>query len=142
MVGKQDKTPQLSIFDTPLKSFINLKPEFVLIEWINKTAKQEGIILRQTHTITLKRLMIDQRFHNYPKRRNRANLPHLSNRNIKSYSSSSTNYKKRGCPKSKLDSLFFFLIVSHYFDTKRIKQKIWELFSKVLVKAKHLLKRT
>ncbi|PKQ66536.1 hypothetical protein BZG01_10955 [Labilibaculum manganireducens] len=54
MVGKQDKTSQLSIFDTSLKSFINLKHEFVLIERVNKTAKQEGIILRQTYTITLK----------------------------------------------------------------------------------------
>ena len=37
MVGKQDKTPQLSIFDTPLKRFINLEHELCvlseLIDW-------------------------------------------------------------------------------------------------------------
>ncbi len=31
MVGKQDKTPQLSIFDTPLESFINLNNEACIL---------------------------------------------------------------------------------------------------------------
>ena len=31
MVGKQNKTPQLSIFDTPLKSFINLEHELCIL---------------------------------------------------------------------------------------------------------------
>jgi hypothetical protein len=31
MVGKQDKTPQLSIFDTPLARFINLNHKFVFL---------------------------------------------------------------------------------------------------------------
>ena len=31
MVGKQDKAPQLSIFDTPLKRFINLKHELCIL---------------------------------------------------------------------------------------------------------------
>jgi len=44
-----------------------------IIERVNKIAKQEGIILRQTYTRTLKQLMIDQRFHNHPKRRKKAN---------------------------------------------------------------------
>lgn len=43
-----------------------------IIEKINKIAKQEGITLRQTYTRTLKQLMIDQRFHNHPKRRKKA----------------------------------------------------------------------
>ncbi len=43
-----------------------------IIEKVNKIAKQEGITLRQTYTRTLKQLMIDQRFHNHPKRRKKA----------------------------------------------------------------------
>jgi IS5 family transposase len=43
-----------------------------IIEKVNKLAKQEGIILRQTYTRTLKQLMIDQRFHSHPKRRKKA----------------------------------------------------------------------
>ena len=43
-----------------------------IIEKVNKIAKQDGIILRQTYTRTLKQLMIDQRFHNHPKRRKKA----------------------------------------------------------------------
>ena len=43
-----------------------------IIEKVNKIAKQEGIVLRQTYTRTLKQLMIDQRFHNHPKRRKKA----------------------------------------------------------------------
>jgi len=43
-----------------------------IIERVNKIAKQEGITLRQTYTRTLKQLMIDQRFHNHPKRRKKA----------------------------------------------------------------------
>jgi IS5 family transposase len=31
MVGKQDKTPQLSIFDTPLERFINLNHELCIL---------------------------------------------------------------------------------------------------------------
>ncbi len=31
MVGKQDKTPQLSIFDTPIKRFINLEHELCIL---------------------------------------------------------------------------------------------------------------
>lgn len=43
-----------------------------IIEKVNKIAQQEGITLRQTYTRTLKQLMIDQRFHNHPKRRKKA----------------------------------------------------------------------
>jgi hypothetical protein len=31
MVGKHDKTPQLSIFDTPLERFINLEHELCIL---------------------------------------------------------------------------------------------------------------
>lgn len=43
-----------------------------IIEKVNAIAKQERIVLRQTYTRTLKQLMIDQRFHNHPKRRKKA----------------------------------------------------------------------
>lgn len=43
-----------------------------IIERVNKIAKQEDIPLRQTYTRTLKQLMIDQRFHNHPKRKKKA----------------------------------------------------------------------
>jgi IS5 family transposase len=43
-----------------------------IIDKVNKIAKKEGIPLRQTYTRTLKQLLIDQRFHNHPKRRKKA----------------------------------------------------------------------
>jgi len=43
-----------------------------IIKKVNKIAKEEGIKLRQTYTRVLKQLMIDQRFHNHPKRRKKA----------------------------------------------------------------------
>ena len=44
-----------------------------IIEKCRKIAKDEGIILRQSYTRTLKQLMIDQRFRSHPKRRKKAN---------------------------------------------------------------------
>ena len=43
-----------------------------IIDKVNKIAKSEEIVLRQTYTRTLKQLMIDQRFHYHPKRRKKA----------------------------------------------------------------------
>lgn len=43
-----------------------------VIDRVNKIAQQEGIVLRQTYTRTLKQLLIDQRFHSHPKRRKKA----------------------------------------------------------------------
>ncbi|MDD2636819.1 MAG: hypothetical protein PHW82_15105 [Bacteroidales bacterium] len=43
-----------------------------IIDKVNKIAKQEGIILRQTYTRTLKLLLIDQRFYSHLKRRKKA----------------------------------------------------------------------
>jgi IS5 family transposase len=43
-----------------------------IIDKVNKIAKKEGIVLRQTYTRTLKQLLIDQRFHSHPKRRKKA----------------------------------------------------------------------
>ena len=43
-----------------------------IIERVNKIAKQEGVELRQTYTRTIKQLMIDQRFHQHPKRKKKA----------------------------------------------------------------------
>ena len=43
-----------------------------IIDKVNKIAKQEGIVLRQTYTRTLKQLLINQRFHSHPKRRKKA----------------------------------------------------------------------
>jgi IS5 family transposase len=43
-----------------------------VIERVNTIAKQEGIILWQTYTRTIKQLLIDQLFHNHPKRRKKA----------------------------------------------------------------------
>lgn len=43
-----------------------------IIEKCRKIAKAEGIQLRQTYSKELKQLMIDQRFHNHPKRKKKA----------------------------------------------------------------------
>ena len=43
-----------------------------IIDKVNKISKQEGIVLRQTYTRTLKQLLIDQRFHSHPKRQKKA----------------------------------------------------------------------
>jgi IS5 family transposase len=43
MIGKQDKTPQLSIFDTPLERFINLDYELcILSKKINWDSIEDG----------------------------------------------------------------------------------------------------
>lgn len=44
-----------------------------VIEKCRKIAKEEGIKLRQSYKRKLKQLMIDQRFHNHPKRKKKAN---------------------------------------------------------------------
>jgi IS5 family transposase len=43
-----------------------------IIEKCRKIARKEGVELRQTYTRALKQLMIDQRFHNHPKRKKKA----------------------------------------------------------------------
>ena len=43
-----------------------------IIEKCRKIADKEGVQLRQTYTRELKQLMIDQRFHNHPKRKKKA----------------------------------------------------------------------
>lgn len=49
MVGKIDKTPQLSIFDTPLKNFINLKHELcVLSSQINWNSLEQDFSIYYT----------------------------------------------------------------------------------------------
>jgi len=44
-----------------------------IVEKCRKIAMKEGIELRQTYKRELKQLMIDQRFHNHPKRKKKAN---------------------------------------------------------------------
>ena len=63
-----DSTPQEKNITYPTDAKLHKK----IIERINKIAKQEGIVLRQTYTRTLKQLMIDQRFHQHPKRKKKA----------------------------------------------------------------------
>ena len=50
MVGKQDKAPQLSIFDTPLERFINLKHELCVlseqIDWDTRLRKSFRFIIQ------------------------------------------------------------------------------------------------
>ncbi len=50
----------------------DVKLQKKIIEKCRDIADKEGIKLRQTYTRTLKQLMIDQRFHNHPKRKKKA----------------------------------------------------------------------
>jgi IS5 family transposase len=51
----------------------DVKLQKKVIEKCRKIAKREGIELRQTYTRELRQLMIDQRFHQHPKRKKKAN---------------------------------------------------------------------
>lgn len=76
LFGKEGQEKEVLIDSTVQEKNITYPTDAKLhkriIERVNKIAKQEGIILRQTYTRTLKQLMIDQRFHNHPKRRKKA----------------------------------------------------------------------
>lgn len=50
----------------------DVKLQKKIVEKCRKIAKKEGVELRQTYKRELKQLMIDQRFHNHPKRKKRA----------------------------------------------------------------------
>ena len=76
LFGKESQEKEVLIDSTVQEKNITYPTDAKLhkrvIERVNKIAKQEGIALRQTYTRTLKQLMIDQRFHNHPKRRKKA----------------------------------------------------------------------
>jgi len=76
LFGKESQEKEVLIDSTVQEKNITYPTDAKLhkriIEKVNKIAKQEGITLRQTYTRTLKQLMIDQRFHNHPKRRKKA----------------------------------------------------------------------
>ncbi|TRX59833.1 IS5 family transposase [Carboxylicivirga sp. M1479] len=76
LFGKEAQEKEVLIDSTVQEKNITYPTDAKLhkrvIEKVNKIAKQEGIVLRQTYTRTLKQLMIDQRFHNHPKRRKKA----------------------------------------------------------------------
>jgi IS5 family transposase len=58
----------------------DVKLQKKIVEKCRKIARKEGIELRQTYSRELKQLMIDQRFHNHPKRKKKA---HAAARRIK-----------------------------------------------------------
>lgn len=76
LFGKEAREKEVLIDSTVQEKNITYPSDAKLhkriIEKVNKIAKQEGITLRQTYTRTLKQLMIDQRFHNHPKRKKKA----------------------------------------------------------------------
>lgn len=76
LFGKEAQEKEVLIDSTVQEKNITYPTDAKLhkrvVEKVNKIAKQEGIILRQTYTRTLKQLMINQRFHNHPKRRKKA----------------------------------------------------------------------
>ncbi len=76
LFGKQAQEKEVLLDSTVQEKNITYPTDAKLhkriIDKVNKIAKKEGITLRQTYTRTLKQLMIDQRFHNHPKRRKKA----------------------------------------------------------------------
>jgi len=76
LYGKQAQEKEVLLDSTVQEKNITYPTDAKLhkriIDKVNKIAKKEGITLRQTYTRTLKQLMIDQRFHNHPKRRKKA----------------------------------------------------------------------
>ena len=76
LFGKESQEKEVLIDSTVQEKNITYPTDAKLykrvIEKVNKIAKSEDIKLRQTYTRTLKQLMIDQRFHNHPKRRKKA----------------------------------------------------------------------
>ena len=76
LFGKQAQEKEVLLDSTVQEKNITYPTDAKLhkriIDKVNKIAKKEGITLRQTYTRTLKQLMIDQRFHNHPRRRKKA----------------------------------------------------------------------
>lgn len=76
LFGKEAQEKEVLIDSTVQEKNITYPTDAKLhkrvIDKVNKIAKQEGIVLRQTYTRTLKQLLIDQRFHSHPKRRKKA----------------------------------------------------------------------
>jgi len=76
LFGKESQEKEVLIDSTVQEKNITYPTDAKLhkrvIERVNKIAQQEGIVLRQTYTRTLKQLLIDQRFHSHPKRRKKA----------------------------------------------------------------------
>lgn len=77
-----------------------------IVEKCRKIAGKEGIELRQTYGRELKQLMIDQRFHNHPKRKKKARLAArrikvIAGRVVRDVDRKMTNQQK-----SKYESLF------------------------------------
>lgn len=76
LFGKEAEEKEVLIDSTVQEKNITYPTDAKLhkrvIDKVNKIAKDEGFVLRQTYTRKLKQLMIDQRFHNHPKRRKKA----------------------------------------------------------------------
>lgn len=97
-----------------------------VIEKVNKIAKQEGIILRQTYTRTLKQLMIDQRFHNHPKRRKKAKA---ALRKIKTIAGRQVrDIERQFSPSQRLKYKELFIILNKILDQQKgDKNKIYSI---------------
>lgn len=76
LFGKESQEKEVLIDSTVQEKNITYPTDAKLhkriIDKVNKVAKQEGIVLRQTYTRTLKQLMIEQRFQTHPKRHKKA----------------------------------------------------------------------
>ena len=97
-----------------------------IIEKVNKIAKEEGIILRQTYTRKIKQLMIDQRFHNHPKRRKKARaalkkIKTIAGRQVR-------DIQRQLTPEEKEKYSDLFIIINKILDqTRGDKNKVYSI---------------
>lgn len=97
-----------------------------IIKRINKIAKEEGVKLRQTYLRELKQLMIDQRFHNHPKRRKKAKA---ALRKIKTIAGRQMrDLDRKLSPEKKLKYKELFVIFNRVLNQKKgDKNKIYSI---------------
>lgn len=117
-----DSTVQEKNITYPTDAKLNKR----VIDKVNKIAKDEDIVLRQTYTRTLKQLMIDQRFHNHPKRRKKAKA---ALRKIKTIAGRQVrDIQRQFTPEQKEEYKELFIILNQIINQQRgDKDKVYSI---------------
>jgi IS5 family transposase len=95
-----------------------------IIKKCQKIAEQEGIILRQSYTRTLKKLAVEQRFSRHPKNKNRAVK---ANRKVKTIAGRLVREIERKLPKNHNYSQLLIIFKQILEQTKNSKNKIYSI---------------
>lgn len=95
-----------------------------IIEKCRQIAQKEGIILRQTYTRTLKKLLLDMRFSHHPKNKNRASK---AKRKVKTIAGRLVREIERKLPSTHLYTSILDIFNQILQQTKQSKNKIYSI---------------